>query len=167
MDQPPPLADAAPPHHPKLKFLFPLDWERQDLFGKQFISMTTKLIDPHDPMWRLCYGPFRFVAIENTNTDPKLAFVAIVENYNACPNQLFDDEGEFDGDANELGMEWNLTCSHISSDPAKLGRPATDDEIAEWNSHLSKDLPIVAPNPGLHGYFLLEPDQIEALPEDR
>ncbi len=166
MASPPPLADAAPPRHPKLKFLFPLEWNRQDRVGEQSITMTTQVMDPHDPMWRLCYGPFRFVAIENADTNPQLAFVAIVESYDAYPNQLFDDEGEFDGDAKELRMHWSLRCSHISSDPAKLDRPATNDEIAEWNDHLTKDLPIHGPVPGLHGYFMPESDQLEELLAD-
>lgn len=150
-----PDASPAPAQVSSVRFVFPIEWERRNLFGQQTITMTTQLMDPHDPMWGLHVGsPFTFVAIDNVATDPQLAFCATVTAYSAEPNQLFGDDGDFEGDRNELSMLWTLQCSHISSDPANLGRPPTDDEIDEWNEHNSRMLPITNPSPGLSGWFI-------------
>ena len=156
-------ADAAPAPGSCVRFVFPLDWERSDAFGQLTITMTTQLMDPHDPLWGLAgRGPYSFVAIDDVDTNPRLAFCAIVNSYSAEPNQLlYDDDNDADG--NQPSMLWHLQCSHISSDPANLDRPPTNEEVDEWNADRNRMLPIANPSPGLCGWFI--PNNPELLDE--
>jgi len=162
-----PAADAAPAPAPgsSVRFVFPIEWERSDAFEQHTITMTTRMLDPHDPLWGLAgAGPYTFVAIDDVDTNPRFAFCAIVNSYSAEPNQLMDEEDGFEGDANELCMVWHLQCSHISSDPANLGRPPTNEEVDEWNADQNRMLPIANPSPGLCGWFI--PHNPELLDND-
>lgn len=152
---PAPAADAAPAPGSSVRFVFPLEWERNDAFGRHTITMTTQMLDPHDPLWGLAVGgPYTFVAIDDVGTNPRLAFYANVDSYSAEPSQLFGDDDEFEGDPNELTMIWHLRCSYVSSNPDNLDRPPTDEETNEWNEHLNRMLPIANPSPGLRGWFI-------------
>lgn len=162
-----PAPDAAPAPAPQatVHFVFPFAWERRNVFGRETITMTTQMMDPHDPLWGFSFaGPMVFVAIDNVDTEPQLAFCASVASYSAEANQLFDDGDGFEGDPNELAMVWTLHCSHISSDPANLGRPATDEETDEWNANQNRLLPVAGANPLLRGYFI--PNNPELLEND-
>lgn len=159
-------ADAAPAPGSSVRFVFPLTWERSDNFDQPTITMTTQMMEPHDPIWGLAgRGPYTIVAIDNVATNPRFAFCAIVESYSAELNQLFfDDDGDDNDDnANQPPMVWHLWCSHICSDPANLDRPPTDEEVDEWHVCQNRMLPIANPSPGCRGYFI--PNNPELLAE--